>query len=163
MTMNEVKDMTKEELLDELESKDIHVVSSETLSNYSDAMDDIMQAFMEIVDDVDKNYFNKPTQEQLENVWQEENESWSEVGGEVEPFDEEFAKSLYYRKNVGQAIEDDTVKFLSWLDNNNRFFTYVNLEDDSEFLDLIEYHPLTNLESYLLEDKQALENVLFED
>lgn len=161
--MNEVKDMTKEELLDELESKDIHVVSSETLSNYSDAMDDIMQAFMEIVDDVDKNYFNKPTQEQLENVWQEENENWSEVGGEVEPFDEEFAKSLYYRKNVGQAIENDTVKFLSWLDNNNRFFTYVNLEDDSEFVDLIEYHPLTNLESYLLEDKQALENVLFED
>ncbi|MFD3388879.1 hypothetical protein [Ligilactobacillus salivarius] len=45
--MNEVKDMTKEELLDELESKDIHVVSSETLSNYSDTMDDIMQAFME--------------------------------------------------------------------------------------------------------------------
>ena len=161
--MNEVKDMTKEELLDELESKDIHVVSSETLSNYSDAMDDIMQAFMEIVDDVDKNYFNEPTQEQLENVWQEENQSWSEVGGEVEPFDEEFAKSLYYRKNVGQAIEDDAIKFLSWLDNNNRFFTYVNLEDDSEFVDLIEYHPLTNLESYLLEDKQALEQILFED
>lgn len=160
--MNELKDMTKEELLDELESKDIHVISSETLSNYSDAMDDIMQAFMEIVDDVNKNYFNEPTQEQLENVWQEENQSWSEVGGEVEPFDEEFAKSLYYRKNVGQAIEDDAVKFLSWLDNNNRFFTYVNLEDDSEFVDLIEYHPLTNLESYLLEDKQALEQVLFE-
>ena len=160
--MNELKDMTKEELLDELESKDIHVISSETLSNYSDAMDDIMQAFMEIVDDVNDNYFNEPTQEQLENVWQEENQSWSEVGGEVEPFDEEFAKSLYYRKNVGQAIEDDAVKFLSWLDNNNRFFTYVNLEDDSEFVDLIEYHPLTNLESYLLEDKQALEQVLFE-
>ena len=160
--MNELKNMTKEELLDELESKDIHVISSETLSNYSDAMDDIMQAFMEIVDDVNKNYFNEPTQEQLENVWQEENQSWSEVGGEVEPFDEEFAKSLYYRKNVGQAIEDDAVKFLSWLDNNNRFFTYVNLEDDSEFVDLIEYHPLTNLESYLLEDKQALEQVLFE-
>lgn len=163
MTMNEVKDMTKEELLDELESKDIHVVSSETLSNYSDAMDDIMQSFMEIVDDVDKNYFNEPTQEQLENVWQEENQSWTEVGGEVEPFDEEFAKSLYYRKNVGQAIEDDAIKFLSWLDDNNRFFTYVNLEDDSEFVDLIEYHPCTNLESYLLEDKQALEQVLFED
>lgn len=161
--MNEVKDMTKDELLDELESKDIHVVSSETLSNYSDAMDDIMQAFMEIVDDVNDNYFNEPTQKQLETLWQEENQSWSEVGGEVEPFDEEFAKSLYYRKNVGQAIEDDAVKFLSWLDNNNRFFTYVNLEDDSEFADLIEYHPCTNLESYLLEDKQALEQVLFED
>ena len=160
--MNELKNMTKEELLDELESKDIHVISSETLSNYSDAMDDIMQAFMEIVDDVNDNYFNEPTQEQLENVWQEENESWSEVGGEVEPFDEEFAKSLYYRKNVGQAIEDDAAKFLSWLDNNNRFFTYVSLKDDSEFVDLIEYHPLTNLESYLLEDKQALEQVLFE-
>ena len=160
--MNELKNMTKEELLDELESKDIHVISSETLSNYSDAMDDIMQAFMEIVDDVNKNYFNEPTQEQLENVWQEENQSWSEVGGEVEPFDEEFAKSLYYRKNVGQAIEDDAAKFLSWLDNNNRFFTYVSLKDDSEFVDLIEYHPLTNLESYLLEDKQALEQVLFE-
>lgn len=159
--MNEVKDMTKEELLDELESKDIHVVSSETLSNYSDAMDDIMQAFMEIVDDVDKNYFNEPTQEQLENVWQEENQSWSEVGGQVKPFDEEFAKALYYRKCVGQAIEDDAIKFLSWLDDNNRFFTYVNLEDDSEFVDLIEYHPCTNLESYLLEDKQALEQVLF--
>lgn len=161
--MNELKNMTKDELLDELESKDIHVISNETLSNYSDTMDDIMQAFMEIVDDVNDNYFNEPTQEQLENVWQEENESWSEVGGEVEPFDEEFAKSLYYRKNVGQAIEDDAVKFLSWLDNNNRFFTYVSLEDDSEFVDLIEYHPLTNLESYLLEDKQALEQVLFED
>lgn len=160
--MNELKNMTKEELLDELESKDIHVISSETLSNYSDAMDDIMQAFMEIVDDVNDNYFNEPTQEQLENVWQEKNESWSEVGGEVEPFDEEFAKSLYYRKNVGQAIEDDAAKFLSWLDNNNRFFTYVSLKDDSEFVDLIEYHPLTNLESYLLEDKQALEQVLFE-
>lgn len=160
--MNELKGMTKEELLDELESKDIHVISNETLSNYSDAMDDIMQAFMEIVDDVNDNYFNEPTQEQLENVWQEENESWSEVGGEVEPFDEEFAKSLYYRKNVGQAIEDDAAKFLSWLDNNNRFFTYVSLKDDSEFVDLIEYHPLTNLESYLLEDKQALEQVLFE-
>ena len=160
--MNELKGMTKEELLDELESKDIHVISNETLSNYSDAMDDIMQAFMEIVDDVNDNYFNEPTQEQLENVWQEENESWSEVGGEVEPFDEEFAKSLYYRKNVGQAIEDDAAKFLSWLDNNNRFFTYVSLKDDSEFVDLIKYHPLTNLESYLLEDKQALEQVLFE-
>ena len=159
--MNELKNMT--ELLDELESKDIHVVSNETLSNYSDAMDDIMQAFMEIVDDVNDNYFNEPTQEQLETLWQEENQSWSEVGGEIEPFDEEFSKGLYYRKSVGQAIEDDAVKFLSWLDNNNRFFTYVNLEDDSEFVDLIEYHPLTNLESYLLEDKQALENVLFED
>lgn len=163
MTMNELKDMTKDELLDELESKNIHVVSNETLSNYSDAMDDIMQAFMEIVDDVDKNYFDEPTQTQLETLWQEENQSWSEVGGEVEPFDEEFAKALYYRKCVGQAIEDDAIKFLSWLDNNNRFFTYVNLEDDSEFVDLIEYHPCTNLESYLLEDKQALEQVLFED
>ena len=161
--MNELKNMTKEELLDELESKDIHVISSETLSNYSDAMDDIMQAFMEIVDDVNDNYFNKPTQKQLETLWQEENQSCAEVSGEVEPFDEEFAKSLYYRKNVGQAIEDDAVKFLSWLDNNNRFFTYVSLEDDSEFVDLIEYHPLTNLESYLLEDKQTLEQVLFED
>ena len=63
--MNELKDMTKDELLDELESKNIHVVSNETLSNYSDAMDDIMQAFMEIVDDVNKNYFNEPTQEQI--------------------------------------------------------------------------------------------------
>lgn len=158
--MNELKDMTKDELLDELESKNIHVVSNETLSNYSDAMDDIMQAFMEIVDDVDDNYFNEPTQKQLETLWQEENQSWAEVGGEVEPFDEEFAKALYYRKNVGQAIEDDAGKFLSWLDNNNRFFTYVSLEDDSEFVDLIEYHPCTNLESYLLEDKQALEQVL---
>jgi len=70
---------------------------------------------------------------------------------------------LYYKKCVSQAIEDDAAKFLSWLDNNNRFFTYVSLEDDSEFVDLIEYHPLTNLESYLLEDKQALEQVLFED
>ena len=34
-----------------------------------------MQAFMEIVDDVNDNYFNEPTQEQLENVWQEENQS----------------------------------------------------------------------------------------
>ncbi|EGL98159.1 hypothetical protein [Ligilactobacillus salivarius] len=158
--MNELKDMTKDELLDELESKNIHVVSNETLSNYSDAMNDIMQAFMEIVDDVNDNYFNEPTQKQLETLWQEENQSWSEVGGEVEPFDEEFAKSLYYRKNVGQAIEDDAVKFLSWLDDKNRFFTYVSLEDDSEFVDLIEYHPCTNLESYLLEDKQALEQVL---
>lgn len=70
-------------------------------------MDDIMQAFMEIVDDVNDNYFNEPTQKQLENLWKEENQSQSEVGGQIEPFDEEFAKSLYYKKCVSQAIEDD--------------------------------------------------------
>ena len=45
------------------------------MSIYSDTMDDIMQAFMEIVDDVNDNYFNEPTQKQLENLWKEENQS----------------------------------------------------------------------------------------
>ena len=160
--MNELKNMTRRELIDELESRDIHVISNEVLSNYSDAIDDIVQVFMEIENDVKNNYFSKPTLKQLESMWERENENWVEIGGEDEPFDEEFAKRLYYKQCIYQAIEDDAVKFLKWLDDKNRFFTYVELENDVEFVDLVEYHPLTNINSYLLDDKQALEKVYFE-
>ena len=95
-------------------------------------------------------------------MWEKENENWVEIGGEDIPFDKEFAKRLYYKQCIYQAIEDDAVKFLKWLDDKNRFFTYVELENDVEFVDLVEYHPLTNINSYLLDDKQALEKVFFE-
>ena len=74
--MNELKNMTRRELIDELESRDIHVISNEVLSNYSDAIDDIVQAFMEIETDVKDNYFSKPTLKQLESMWEKENENW---------------------------------------------------------------------------------------
>ncbi|MCI6062303.1 MAG: hypothetical protein MR726_02550 [Ligilactobacillus salivarius] len=160
--MNELKNMTKEELLNELESKGICVVLDNNLDDYMDYLNDIYEAFNEIVDDVEDNYFNEPTNEQLQ-------ESWSNrvrAGLDEEDFEEELAKKLarelYYEDCILNELSiGNARKFLRWLDDKSRFFTYVDLKSGKKSVDLVEYHPCTNLESYLLEDKQALELVFF--
>ena len=155
--MNELKNMTKEELLDELESKGICVVLDNNVDDYIDYLNDIYEAFNEIVEDISDNYFSEPTQEELQESW-----LGRVKAGLDEDFDEHLEREFYYEDcildeiNVGNAS-----KFFIWLEDKNRFFTYVGLKSGKKSVDLVEYHPCTNLESYLLEDKQALESVFF--
>lgn len=145
--------------IDKLENNGIHVVSNVDFFDYTEALEDIVEAFNDIVDDLEEenNYFRLPTQEELMQVWVDS--GYKDLN---EPFDKELATSFYYEDcildeiNVGNAR-----KFFSWLDDKNRFFTYVGLKSGKKSVDLVEYHPCTNLESYLLEDKQALESVFF--
>ena len=160
--MNEVKNMTKEELIDVLEEKGICVVLDNNLDDYIDYLNDIYEAFNEIVDDVEENYFNEPTQEQLQEAWLDR----VRAGLDEEDFEEGLTKKLarefYYEDCILNEISiGNARKFLRWLDDKSRFFTYVGLKSGKKSVDLVEYHPLTNLESYLLEDKQALETVFF--
>ena len=160
--MNEVKNMTKEELIDVLEEKGICVVLDNNLDDYIDYLNDIYEAFNEIVDDVEENYFNEPTQEQLQEAWLDR----VRAGLDEEDFEEGLTKKLarefYYEDCILNEISiGNARKFLRWLDDKSRFFTYVGLKSGKKSVDLVEYHPLTNLESYLLEDKQALESVFF--
>lgn len=160
--MNEVKNMTKEELIDVLEEKGICVVLDNNLDDYIDYLNDIYEAFNEIVDDVEENYFSEPTQEQLQEAWLDRVRS----GLDEEDFEEDLAKKLarefYFEDCILNEISiGNARKFLRWLDDKSRFFTYVGLKSGKKSVDLVEYHPLTNLESYLLEDKQALETVFF--
>ncbi|OQQ90570.1 hypothetical protein [Ligilactobacillus salivarius] len=182
--MNELKNMTKEELIDELESKGICIVLDNNLDDYTDYLNDIYEAFNEIVDDIEENYFNEPTNEQLQESWiarvraglDEENyfneptneqlqESWIarvRAGLDEEDFEEELAREFYYEDCILNELSiGNARKFLRWLDDKSRFFTYVDLKSGKKSVDLVEYHPCTNLESYLLEDKQALESVFF--
>lgn len=160
--MNEVKNMTKEELIDVLEEKGICVVLDNNLDDYIDYLNDIYEAFNEIVDDVEENYFNEPTQEQLQEAWLDR----VRAGLDEEDFEEGLTKKLarefYFEDCILNEISiGNARKFLRWLDDKSRFFTYVGLKSGKKSVDLVEYHPLTNLESYLLEDKQALETVFF--
>ena len=160
--MNEVKNMTKEELIDVLEEKGICVVLDNNLDDYIDHLNDIYEAFNEIVDDVEENYFSEPTQEQLQEAWLNR----VRAGLDEEDFEEDLAKKLarefYYEDCILNELSiGNARKFFRWLDDKSRFFTYVGLKSDEKSVDLVEYHPLTNLESYLLEDKQALETVFF--
>lgn len=160
--MNEVKNMTKEELIDVLEEKGICVVLDNNLDDYIDYLNNIYEAFNEIVDDVEENYFNEPTEEQLQEAWLDR----VRAGLDEEDFEEDLAKKLakefYYEDCILNEISiGNARKFFRWLDDKSRFFTYVGLKSDEKSVDLVEYHPLTNLESYLLEDKQALETVFF--
>ena len=155
--MNEVKDMTRKELIDALEEKGICVVLDNNLDDYTDHLNDIYEAFNEIVDDVEDNYFNEPTQEQLQEAWLARVKA-----GLDEDFNEYLAREFYYEDCILDEINSGNArKFLRWLDDKSRFFTYVGLKSGKKSIDLVEYHPLTNLESYLLEDKQALESVFF--
>lgn len=155
--MNEVKNMTKEELIDALEEKGICVVLDNNLDDYTDHLNDIYESFNEIVDDVNENYFNEPTQEQLQEAWLARVKA-----GLDEDFNEYLAREFYYEDCILDEINSGNArKFLRWLDDKSRFFTYVGLKSGKKSVDLVEYHPLTNLESYLLEDKQALETVFF--
>lgn len=161
--MNEVKNMTKEELIDALEEKGICVVLDNNLDDYTDHLNDIYESFNEIVDDVNENYFNEPTQEQLQEAWLDR----VRAGLDEEDFEEGLTKKLarefYFEDCILNEISiGNARKFLRWLDDKSRFFTYVGLKSGKKSVDLVEYHPLTNLESYLLEDKQALETVFFE-
>lgn len=160
--MNEVKNMTKEELIDVLEEKGICVVLDNNLDDYIDYLNDIYEAFNEIVDDVEENYFNEPTEEQLQEAWLDR----VRAGLDEEDFEEGLTKKLarefYFEDCILNEISiGNARKFLRWLDDKSRFFTYVGLKSGKKSVDLVEYHPLTNLESYLLEDKQALETVFF--
>lgn len=160
--MNEVKNMTKEELIDVLEEKGICVVLDNNLDDYIDYLNNIYEAFNEIVDDVEENYFNEPTEEQLQEAWLDR----VRAGLDEEDFEEDLAKKLakefYYEDCILNEISiGNARKFFRWLDDKSRFFTYVGLKSDEKSVGLVEYHPLTNLESYLLEDKQALETVFF--
>ena len=160
--MNEVKNMTKEELIDVLEEKGICVVLDNNLDDYIDYLNDIYEAFNEIVDDVEENYFNEPTEEQLQEAWLDR----VRAGLDEEDFEEGLTKKLarefYYEDCILNEISiGNAGKFVRWLDDKSRFFTYVGLKSGKKSVDLVEYHPLTNLESYLLEDKQALESVFF--
>ena len=160
--MNELKNMTKEELIDVLEEKGICVVLDNNLDDYIDYLNDIYEAFNEIVDDVEENYFNEPTEEQLQEAWLDR----VRAGLDEEDFEEGLTKKLarefYYEDCILNEISiGNARKFLRWLDDKSRFFTYVGLKSGKKSVDLVEYHPLTNLESYLLEDKQALETVFF--
>ena len=156
--MNELKNMTKEELIDELESKGICIVLDNNLDDYTDYLNDIYEAFNEIVDDIEENYFNEPTNEQLQESWI----ARVRAGLDEEEFEEELAREFYYEDCILNELSiGNARKFLRWLDDKSRFFTYVDLKSGKKSVDLVEYHPCTNLESYLLEDKQALESVFF--
>lgn len=148
--------------IDELKSNGIYVVSNVDILDYTDALEDITEAFLDIVDDLEEenNYFRLPTQEELMQKWVDS--GWKDLN---EPFDEKLATSFYYEDCIREAIDDDTYEFLNWLDGKSRFFTYVTVNRiyDTTFYDLIEYHPLTNLESDLLVDEDNLEKEFFDE
>lgn len=146
--------------IDELESNGIHVVSNVNFFDYTEALEDIVEAFNDIVDDLEEenNYFRLPTQEELMQVWVDS--GYKDMN---EPFDKELATSFYYEDCIREALDDDAYEFLNWLDSKNRFFTYVTVSEGMDFYDFIEYHPLTNLESDLLIDDDDLRKNLFDD
>ena len=148
--------------IDKLENNGIHVVSNVDFFDYTEALEDIVEAFNDIVDDLEEenNYFRLPTQEELMQVWVDS--GYKDMN---EPFDKELATSFYYSDCIREAINEDAYEFLEWLSNNSRFFTYVTVNRiyDTGFYDLIEYHPLTNLENDLLVDEDNLEKEFFDE
>lgn len=146
--------------IDKLECEGIHVVSNIELADYSEALEDIVEAFNDIVDDLEEenNYFRLPTQEELMQVWVD-----SGLKDLNEPFDKELATSFYYEDCIRDALYEEPCEFLSWLDSQSRFFTYFTVSEGMDFYDFIEYHPLTNLESDLLVDDDELRKNLFDD
>ena len=146
--------------IDELESNGIYVVSNVNVIDYTEALEDIEEAFDDIVDDLEEenNYFRLPTQEELLEKWDE-----SGLKDLDEPFDKELATSFYYSDCIRDALNEEPCEFLSWLDSESRFFTYFTVSEGMDFYDFIEYHPLTNLESDLLVDDDELRKNLFDE
>lgn len=146
--------------IDELKSNGIHVVSNVDFLDYTEALEDITEAFLDIVDDLEEdNYFRLPTQKELIQVWID-----SGYKDMDEPFDKELATSFYYSDCIRDALSEEPCEFLSWLDSESRFFTYETVGEGYDFYDLIEYHPLTNLESgMLLTYDDELRKNLFDD
>lgn len=150
-----------EEFIEKLENAGIYVVSNVNYLNYTDALEDIVEAFLEIVDDLPagESYLKAPSKEKLM-------EAWKDSGlGAYDAYDKELATSFYYSDCIEDALGDDAYEFLDWLSSWNRFFTYVSVcrLNDDKFYDLIEYHPLTNLSNGLLDDEDELEKKLFID
>lgn len=148
--------------IDKLENDGVYVASNENVIDYTEALEDITEAFLDIVDDLeeDDNYFRLPTQKELLDEWNES--GWKDMG---EPFDKELATEFYYSDCVTEAINEDACKFLTWLDSQSRFFTYITIDKEGSdyWYDLIEYHPHTNLESDLLVDEDDLEKEFFDN
>lgn len=147
--------------IDELKSNGIYVVSNVDILDYTDALEDITEAFLDIVDDLEEenNYFRLPTQEELMQKWVDS--GWKDLN---EPFDEKLATSFYYEDCIREALSEEPCEFLSWLDSESRFFTYETVSEGMDFYDLIEYHPLTNVESnMLLTYDDELRKNLFDD
>ncbi len=147
--------------IDELKSNGIYVVSNVDILDYTDALEDITEAFLDIVDDLEEgnNYFRLPTQEELIQKWVDS--GWKDLN---EPFDKELATSFYYSDCIRDALSEEPCEFLSWLDSESRFFTYETVSEGMDFYDLIEYHPLTNVESdMLLTYDDELRKNLFDD
>lgn len=146
--------------IDKLESNGIYVVSNVNVIDYTEALEDIVEAFNDIVDDLEErdNYFRLPTQEELMQEWED-----SGLKDLNEPFDKELASSFYYSDCIRDALNEEPCEFLSWLDSQSRFFTYFTVSEGMDFYDFIEYHPLTNLESDLLVDDDDLRKNLFDD
>lgn len=147
--------------IDELKSNGIHVVSNVDFLDYTEALEDITGAFLDIVDDLEEenNYFRLPTQKELMQVWVDS--GWKGMG---EPFDKELATSFYYSDCIREALSEEPYEFLSWLDSESRFFTYETVNEGMDYYDLIEYHPLTNVESnMLLTYDDELRKNLFDD
>lgn len=151
-----------DKFIDKLENDGIHVVSNVDFFDYTEALEDIVEAFNDIVDDLEEenNYFRLPTQEELMQEWED-----SGLKDMNEKFDKDLASSFYYEDCIRDALYEEPCEFLSWLDSKNRFFTYVTVNRiyDTTFYDLIEYHPLTNLESDLLIDEDNLEKEFFDE
>ncbi|PAY51981.1 hypothetical protein [Ligilactobacillus salivarius] len=147
--------------IDELKSNGIHVVSNVDFLDYTEALEDITEAFLDIVDDLEKedNYFRLPTQEELMQKWVDS--GWKDLN---EPFNKELATSFYYSDCIRDVLSEEPCEFLSWLDSESRFFTYETVSEGMDFYDLIEYHPLTNVESdMLLTYDDELRKNLFDD
>ena len=148
--------------IDKLEDNGIYVASNVNVIDYTEALEDITEAFLDIVDDLEEedNYFRLPTQKELMQVWVDS--GYKDMN---EPFDKELATSFYYEDCIREAINEDAYEFLSWLDSQSRFFTYITIDKEGSdyWYDLIEYHPYTNLESDLLIDEDDLRKNLFDD
>lgn len=167
-TVNKKELLVSEELyhvdnfIDKLEDNGIYVASNVNVIDYTEALEDITEAFLDIVDDLEEedNYFRLPTQKELLDEWNES--GWKDLN---EPFDKELATEFYYSDCIREAINEDAYEFLSWLDSQSRFFTYITIDKEGSdyWYDLIEYHPHTNLESDLLVDDDELRKNLFDD
>lgn len=159
-TVNKKELLVSEELYfasdftSDLYSEGIHVVTNEYM-DYSDALEDICEAFNSLDDELKNNYFRQPTEKELLDVW-------NESGFENEPFDKELATGFYYDDCVRDEISENSFDFLDWLDSVNKNFTYISLSDYTDFVDLIEYHPY-GAKNELLEDTDYLEKVFFKE
>ena len=110
----------RENFIDKLENQGIRVISNIDL-DYWDAYEDILDAFNEIADSVEINYFGKPTQEELTQAYEGRVKC-----GLDEKFSEELATQLYYEDCLDDVFNNNEVfEFLDWLESYNKHFTRI--------------------------------------